>query len=529
MDAFYSAFPLLPIALVVPGLYLVHALFTRRRLSLPPGPRGWPVIGNLFDLPDHYRWIKFAEWGKKHGDIVYTSIVGRPIIILNSLRAADDILVERSVLNSDRPKSTFSGDMVGWNATLVMLNHGEPFRQTRRYIHQLIGTKINVCQFEHAREIETRRFLLHMLEKPGDLQEGARIAISSFILRLSHGYTVDTTKPDPLVELARLAINDFTVANEPGALLVDSLPILRHIPDWFPGAGFKQMARDFRKTFQELVDVPFEFVKKQMSTGKALRSFTSAMLEEGASAEEQFLIKWTAISLDTGGVDTSVATICTLFLAMVLHPEVQKKAQAEIDAHIGPTRLPTWDDKEKLPYVSAVLKEVLRWNPPAPLGTPHTSSQDDAYGEYFIPKGATIVGNIWAMCHDERVYSEPMQFNPERFLGEDAEPDPFAAVFGFGRRACPGRQLAEVSLFVYAAMILASLNIGRAQDQHGAEIVPPAEFASNLISHPKPFKYRVGPRSPAAELLIRHVDEESPRSKGDAMLLPPHIQGIVAR
>ena len=117
------------------------------------------------------------------------------------------------------------------------------------------------------------------------------------------------------------------------------------------------------------------------------------MLEEGASAEEQFLIKWTAISLDTGGVDTvrsliseiydphadkiaalcvgcpqSVATICTLFLAMVLHPEVQKKAQAEIDAHIGPTRLPTWDDKEKLPYVSAVLKEVLRWNPPAPLG-----------------------------------------------------------------------------------------------------------------------------------------------------------------
>ena len=88
------------------------------------------------------------------------------------------------------------------------------------------------------------------------------------------------------------------------------------------------------------------------------------------------------------------------------------------------------------------------------LGTPHTSSQDDAYGEYFIPKGATIVGNIWyvfvcsstirdvyidglvprAMCHDERVYSEPMQFNPERFLGEDAEPDPFAAVFGFGRR-----------------------------------------------------------------------------------------------
>lgn len=67
-----------------------------------------------------------------------------------------------------------------------MLNHGEPFRQTRRYIHQLIGTKINVCQFEHAREIETRRFLLHMLEKPGDLQEGARMYVyQAFHLRRS--------------------------------------------------------------------------------------------------------------------------------------------------------------------------------------------------------------------------------------------------------------------------------------------------------------------------------------------------------
>ncbi|THH08681.1 hypothetical protein EW146_g8915 [Bondarzewia mesenterica] len=535
-----ASFPLLPVALSSLALYLVHVLYSRRRrLPLPPGPRGWPVIGNLFDLPAHYRWITFAEWGKKYGDIVYTSITGRPIIILNSLKVADDIIVERSVLNSDRPKSTFSGDLVGWNDTLVMLNYGEPFRQTRRYIHQLIGTKVNVCQFSHTREIETRRFLLHMLEKPGELQEGARIAISSFILRLSHGYTVDTTKPDPLVELARTAIHDFTVANEPGALLVDSLPILRYVPDWFPGAGFKQMARNFRRSFEQLVDVPFEFVKKQVAAGKALRSFTSAMLEEGASPEEQFLIKWTAISLDTGGVDTltcipllcaiqSVATICTLFLAMVLHPEVQKKAQAEIDAHIGSSRLPTWDDKEKLPYISAVLQEVLRWNPPAPLGTPHKSSEDDAYGEYFIPKGATIVGNIWAMCHDERVYSEPMKFNPERFLGEDPEPEPFAAIFGFGRRACPGRQLAEVSLFVYTAMILATLNISRARDANGFEVVPPAEFASNLISHPKPFKYRVGPRSPVTELLIRHVDEECPRSKGDATLLPPHVQAIPA-
>ena len=83
------------------------------------------------------------------------------------------------------------------------------------------------------------------------------------------------------------------------------------------------------------------------------------------------------------------------FLAMTLFPEVQRKAQEEIDRVIGTDRLPTFEDREDLPYVDAVVKEVLRWHPVAPMGVPHVSTEDDIYEGHFIPAGAIIMPNIW--------------------------------------------------------------------------------------------------------------------------------------
>ena len=80
---------------------------------------------------------------------------------------------------------------------------------------------------------------------------------------------------------------------------------------------------------------------------------------------------------------------------MALFPGVQAKAQAEIDAITGGERFPTFEDKEKLPYVCALIKEILRWNPVTPVGLPHLLTEDINLNGYFIPKGATIIPNIW--------------------------------------------------------------------------------------------------------------------------------------
>ncbi|THH16031.1 hypothetical protein EW146_g4550 [Bondarzewia mesenterica] len=176
----------------------------------------------------------------------------------------------------------------------------------------------------------------------------------------------------------------------------------------------------------------------------------------------------------------------TFFLAMVSHPEAQKKAQAEIDAVIGNDRLPNFDDENSLPYVNAVVKEVLRWRPVVPLvpadlaGVPHRVISDDVYKGYHIPAGSIVIGNVRAMLHDELTFPEADKFKPERFLDTSIKFPEVA--FGFGRRVCPGRYMARGSIWIAIASILATLDISKAVDKDGKLIEPTDEYSSGLIS-----------------------------------------------
>ena len=133
----------------------------------------------------------------------------------------------------------------------------------------------------------------------------------------------------------------------------------------------------------------------------------------------------------------TVSAIQTFFLAMMIHPEFQEKAQAELDRVVGTDRLPTAEDRDNLPYLEAVLYETLRWNNVAPLAIPHRLIEDDVHAGYFLPKGSIVIPNVWRMLHDPETYSDPFTFNPERFVaspGHEPEKDPRTMVFGFGRR-----------------------------------------------------------------------------------------------
>jgi len=200
-----------------------------------------------------------------------------------------------------------------------------------------------------------------------------------------------------------------------------------------------------------------------------------------------------------------VSAIYSLFLALTLYPEVQKKAQAEIDAVVGNDRLPTFNDRESLPYIDALSKEVLRWHSVVPLALPHVSTADDVYEGYFIPKGTYVMPNIWFMLHDARTYPDPDTFDPSRFIpseGKPVQPDPRTITFGFGRRICPGLHLADASVFISCAMALAVFNVSKAVE-NGVEITPEVDPSTGTISHPKPFKCSVKPRSAKALALIQ--------------------------
>ncbi|KAJ3547603.1 hypothetical protein NM688_g5386 [Phlebia brevispora] len=494
---------LLPLTLACVGIVFfkyVILVFTKPRLPLPPGPRRLPIIGNLLDMPKQKEHLKFTEWGKKYGDIVYLNVLGTHIIILNSAKLAVEVMDKKSNIYSDRPHLEYGGEMVGYNR--VLLSHfpyGNRLRKYRRLIHHLIGSRSQIKRFHPLVEKANREFLRRILKDPNHAQHHIRNLVGRIILKMAYGY--DTQEhDDPFIKLAEQVSRQFALSFAPGAFLVDVFPLLRYVPSWFPGAQFKGTAVQWRRNMDDAANIPFG-----LTDGSNVPNFTSDLLEKNHSQSDiEVDIKWSAASLTLGGADTSVSAVYSFFLAMTLYPDVQRKAQEEIDKVIGTDRLPTSADRDALPYIDALVTEVLRWNPVSPIGGPHRLRQDDEHAGYYIPKGATVIPNVWGFLHDPEVYENPSEFEPSRFIpkeGKLAAPDAREYCFGFGRRICPGVHLADSSIWISCALSLAVFHISKTVED-GKVVEPVVEYTGGLVSHPAPFKCTIKPRSAKAEALI---------------------------
>ncbi|CCL99951.1 uncharacterized protein FIBRA_01976 [Fibroporia radiculosa] len=323
------------------------------------------------------------------------------------------------------------------------------------------------------------------------------------MVEISFGRTV-TSLDDELVTLAE---NTFTAILETGGAattLVDLFPILRFWPTWLPGLEFKRRASEIAQMLRITMDVPYEGVVKEMAAGVNKPSLLASLIEklsiEGVVTEEdEEDLKGAITTVYAGGTDTTMTAIMTFILAMVMHPNIFLKAQAEVDQVTKGSRLPEFDDRHSLPYLECVLKEVYRWGCPLPLGVPHRLIEDDEYNGYHLPGGSTIIPNIWAMTRREDIYPDPERFFPERFESMDDETfelyDPRKLIFGFGRRICPGRTFADNSVWIAAASILSALDIRKARDQTGEEISPVPVFKSGFTRHVLPFECDIRPRS----------------------------------
>ncbi|KAK0204608.1 cytochrome P450, partial [Desarmillaria ectypa] len=470
----------------------------------PPGPKGLPFIGNLLDIPSEKEWLTFAKWGEKYGDIVSVSTPGQRLVIINSANMAMDMLDKKGFIYSDRPIVEMGGELVGWKNILGLIPYGARFRTYRRQIHKHFGKQAAMEQFLSIEEQETHRLLKRISAKPEDLQKHIRKMAGAIILRISYGYEIEEDN-DPFIALVMEAMNQFSLSTAPGGFLVNLIPILRYLPDWFPGAGFKRTAKEWQSTLMDMVEKPHSYVKQQMAAGKAPFSFASSLLEVGVSEEEECDIKWLAASIHTAGTGTTVPSIYAFFKAMVMFPEVQAKAQVEIDAVVGNDRLPRFDDRERLPYIDALAREVTRWHTVGPTAVPHCASEDDIHSGYFIPRGSFVLGNVWKILHDPAVYDQPFEFSPERFIQTESKKpafNPSNVAFGFGRRICPGMQeLAEASIFISCAMVLAVFDISK-YSENGVIFEPDMEQTTGTVSHPSPFKCAIKPRSDKALELI---------------------------
>ncbi|ESK82445.1 cytochrome p450 [Moniliophthora roreri MCA 2997] len=461
----------------------------QRRLPLPPGPKGYPTIGNLFDMPTSFVGHHFDL---KDTDIIYLNVTGTPTIILNSFEASFELMEKRSNIYASRPKLPML-ELMGWDRDFLMMEYGKDWKMHRKlFVQEFPQAETG----KHDSPIITgnRTLLANILNDPENYREHIRNMVGSIIISITYG--IDT-KPqsDPHLENAEKALDAFLEAVNPGQFTVNAIPWLKYLPDWFPGAAFKRQAKEWKSLYQKMANVPFKVTKDNISKAQALKSGT-----------RKDIVKETAASMYEAGTDTAHTGLMSFILAMLCFPEYQVKAQQEIDRVVGSERLPDLGDKDSLPYCNAIMREVSRWLPVASLIIRYIYYEDE-YRGYRIPKNSTILSNAWAISHDEDTYPSPEQFNPERWIKDDkldTDMRDTTAIFGFGRRICPRRFVANSMMFLTIVTILAAFDIGKSD----GEDEPKVEYTSAIQNRPVPFKCKIKPRSEVHARLVREGYED---------------------
>ncbi|KDQ58241.1 hypothetical protein JAAARDRAFT_57969 [Jaapia argillacea MUCL 33604] len=466
------------VVVAVAAVFLLRQWNHSRRsggLPFPPGPTPEPFIGNLRHIPKDKPWVTYVQWGKQYGgEVVSFESFGTRVVVLNSARVASDLLEKRGAIYSDRDQNSMRKEITGGKWVLFsQMNYTDEFRKHRKVVNAAFNPTA-VRAYYSCQEKEAYTLLPRLLDDAKNYSNHLRRATASIVLTVTYGHEV-TTDDDDLVKLNEDAMQHNAQLIDPTNFLFNFVPVLRYLPSWMPGTGFREFVRLCREYNRQTAEIPFGIVKEQMVSGTAQPSYTTKLLEEQGSItgeeDEEGIIKYTASLMYAAGSDTTLMSLKSFILAMLLFPDVQKKIQAELDSVLGRDTLPTFSDHDFLPYLHLCAMETMRWKPVAPMGVPHAVQHDDVYEGMFIPEGSTIIANQWAILQDENMYPNPKRFWPERWDGRfpDAR-DSRMFAFGFNRRMCPGRHLAMNSFFIMAASLLAVFNIEKAKDAEGNEI-----------------------------------------------------------
>ncbi|KAJ7731637.1 cytochrome P450, partial [Mycena metata] len=482
------------------------------RLPLPPGPKKLPIVGNLFDLPSAFEWKTYMEWSRKYdSDVIHLNLAGQSLVILSSSKATDDLLEKRSSLYSDRSPFPMLVDLMGWDFSLRTCDSHQ-LRRTHRRLFNQVFRPTTAKKFQPTELRATHGLLRRLLHNPENFRQHIKQMTGETIMAITYGIDV-VPKDDPYMSLAEETLKVGVMAVTRG-FLVDSFPVLKYLPDWFPGAGFKIQAKEWRELGRRAQEIPLAETKRQIASGSAPYSFSTYSFHNLAESTNPYYtedhVQATAAVTYLAGWDTTAAALTTFILAMLANPEAQRKAQVELDSVTGRERLPDFGDESALPYVSALIKETLRWRPVAPIGrVPHFLQVEDEYRGFKIPANSIVMGNVWAILQDETTYPEPDAFKPERFL-RDGKLNPNVrdpeAAFGFGRRICPGRHMARSSIWISVACTLATFDITKALTDDGQVIEPTYEYLSGIISVPAPFECTIRPRSRDLAALVEATD-----------------------
>ncbi|XP_076589275.1 cytochrome P450 2D15-like isoform X3 [Chaetodon auriga] len=433
----------------------------RRPKNFPPGPRPIPIIGNLLDLNLENPIADLNRLAKCYGN-VYSMFIGpRPAVIINGVQALKEALVNKGADFSGRPQNLMVNHISQVKAHapgVVLADYNNVWKEQRRFgLMTLRNFGLGKQLMEQSILDETERIMKILEQSVGKTMSPKHLfhsAASNIICGVLFGMQFDYDD-DLLKDFVNFFYDSSKMINGPWSMIYDAIPLVRNLP-----LPFNKVFQLFR-VCRSIIIVLMAESKKTRVPGKP-RHFIDCYLDEidkrgndGSSFSEDQLCSY-LMDLHFAGTDTTANTVLTAFLYLMNYPEAQEQCQKEIDKILDGKDYVSFECRDQMPYVQAVLHEVQRLANTVPLSVFHCTTKDTELMGYSIPRGTVVIPNLHSVLNEEGQWKSPHGFHPENFLNEKGEfvkPEAFTP-FSVGPRTCLGEGLARMELFLIVVTLL---------------------------------------------------------------------------
>ncbi|XVF07756.1 hypothetical protein REPUB_Repub06bG0167100 [Reevesia pubescens] len=436
--------------------------------KLPPGPPGWPIFGNMFELGTmpHRTLTSLRD---KYGQVIWLRLGAVNTMAILSAKAATEFFKNHDLSFAERSITEIMRAHDYHKSSVALAPYGSYWRVLRRLVtvDMLVNKRINETASIRRKCVDN---MLLWIEKEASKKQGDQsrvngIHVARFVFLLSFN----------LLGNLMLSRDFFDPDSEEGSeffvVMVSLMGLsgVGNIADFFPWLQWldpQGLRRKMDKDLGKAIEIASKFVKERIEekkVGEGRRDFLDVLLEfEGNGKDEPAKLSDRDLNIFIleiflAGSETTSSTIEWALTELLCNPETMMKAKAELTRVVGPNKKVEESDTENLHYLHAVIKETFRLHPPIPLLVPRRAIQDTKFMGYHIPKNTQVFVNAWAIGRDPEVWVDPLSFNPDRFIGSKIEYKGYhyeLIPFGAGRRMCAGVALADRVLHLVLGSLL---------------------------------------------------------------------------
>ena len=481
-----------------------------QNLRCIPGPDGWPLLGNLLQLPRGNSHLELTRLAKIHGSVYKLKLASRNVLVVSDYDTIYEVLVKKGKDFAGRPFTWRRINATQGHLGISFSDPTDQWKVARKIVHsslKMFGSGLKRIE-QLALEI-TEEFNETFQRKNGKPVDPEPIIYSATIRMISlmtfGEKFADGSKSFMNVKIACEGLLK-AFGNDLSGSVLDTFPWVRFLGN----RSFKYMKSTWDNVsilWQNEVldklgtwDLESSTSDQSLPVAQALFAFENCTGKNTVQINDMFK-KACCIQVVLAGVVSTTCSMLSLLNILVHHPDIQAKIQEEIDDVLG-ERIIGLDHQVNMPFTKATIFELHRYCSIVPINVAHKSLQDTTLADYVISKGTLILLNFWALHHDEQLWNDPFSFKPERFLDENGRLFPadhpnrkHLLAFSAGPRVCIGEALAQSRIFLWIVSLLQKFTLKPAGDR--AEVpCDPRSYVPEFALKPQPYKMRLIARNP---------------------------------